>query len=176
MDEMEYTEHLEENEQPFVVDNDQKAEWCLRKKREAIADKLHWKQHYEEQYRKIEEACDRKCAWLDALLEQYFNSVPHKVSQTQESYKLLTGKLIRKQPKPSFEHDDQQLLDWMVADPDLNKYIATKDVVKWSELKKDLITMEDGSVALSTGEIVPGVKVTDRDPVFIAVTDEKGGE
>ena len=53
--------------------------------------------------------------------------VPHKVTKTQESYALPSGKLVLKEQKPEWVHDDTQLLPWVKAN--LPEMIRTKESI-----------------------------------------------
>lgn len=155
----------EEKEQiTFIVDDDQKAEWCLEKIREANAEKERWKKFYADQYAKVEASADAKIARMEFYLEQYFNTVPHKASKTQESYALPSGKLVFKQQGPEFVREDDKIADWL-QQSGLNYLIEKKP--KWGEMKKDLaLTVEGDQVVTADGEIVPGVAAVERGPVF----------
>lgn len=159
---------LTEEERRFTVDDDQKAEWCLEKIREAKADLMKWIEFYVEQTDKVKAKCEARVAFFEGMLQRYFATVPHKVAKTQESYALPSGKLVLKDQAPEWDHDDEQLLPWVKENvPDL---IRTKESVNWSELKKELTVIwnEDGgqTIVNADGLIVPGITVTERPDVF----------
>lgn len=159
---------LTEEEVRFTVDDDQKAEWCLDKIREANDEKEKWTAFYMDRLKKICDQCDAKIAFMQEKLKPYFAMVPHKVTKTQESYALPSGKLVLKEQKPEWVHDDAQLLPWVKAN--LPEMIRTKESVDWAELKKELtvIWQEDGTQTITNadGLIVPGVTVTERPDEF----------
>jgi hypothetical protein len=160
---------LTEEEIRFVVDNDQKADWALRRIREIKDEFLKWNDFYVAQTEKLKKAAEFRCHYLEHLLEEYFRKVPHKESKTQESYALPSGKLVLKEQKPEWTHDDEQLLPWVKQNvPNL---VRTKESVDWAELKKELtvIWQEDGSQMITNadGEIVPGITVTERPDKFV---------
>jgi len=159
-------EEVTDNEEQitFIVDDDQKAEWCLSKIREAEAEKKRWKEFYEERLEKVNAAEDAKIERMRFYLEQYFRTVPHKETKTQASYQLPSGKLVLKKQGPEFERDDDLILAWLKAN-DEQKYVKTKESVDWMELKKTL-TVFGEQVAGETGEIIPGITVTERPDVF----------
>ena len=159
---------LTEEERRFVIDDDQKADWAVRRIREIKDDFLKWNDFYVAQTEKALKAAEFRCHYLEHLLEEYFNTVPHKETKTQESYALPSGKLVRKEQKPEWTHDDEQLLPWLRKNaPEM---IKTKESVDWSAVKKGLgvIWQEDGSQTITNadGLIVPGVTVTERPDVF----------
>lgn len=153
-----------EEEAGFQVDDDQKAEWCIRKIQEAKKEMMDWIEFYVAQTDKVKDKCERRIQFFEYKLMQYFGSVPHKQTKTQESYQLPSGKLVLKKQAPDFERDDELILAWLKAN-DEDQYVKTKETVDWSELKKTL-TIVGEQVAGETGEIIPGITVTERPDVF----------
>ena len=151
--------------EPFRVTDDKSAEWCIRKIREAQAEKQRWRDYYAEQQRKIDQEADGTIGYFEALLADYFDTVPHKRTKTQESYQLPGGKLVRKQQAPEYQRDDASLLPWLKQNaPELVKVTETPD---WATLRKRLIIAPDGeTVATEDGEIIPGIKAIQRPEVF----------
>ena len=157
---------MTEEERRFTVDDDQKAEWCLEKIREAEAEKDKWKKFYADRLEKINNEQDATIERMRHYLEQYFLTVPHKVTKTQESYQLPSGKLVVKQHGPTFEHDDDQILEWLWANSlKPETYIEIKEKLKWADLKKVLKVAGNG-MATEDGEVVPGITVTEHEPEF----------
>ena len=151
--------------EPFRVTDDKSAEWCIRKIREARAEKQRWAEYYREQQRKIDQEADGTIGYFEALLADYFDSVPHKRTKTQESYQLPGGKLVRRQQAPEYQRDETALLPWLKENaPAL---VKVTEVADWAALKKQLVIATDGeTVATEDGEIVPGVKAIQRPEVF----------
>lgn len=155
----------------FVIDNDEKAEWALAKIREEQAEAQRiinvcksMIMHYEEQIKKAEEDFEKKTAYLRWQLEQYFDSVKKRRTKTQEVYKLPSGTLRRKYPKPEFERDEDKLIAWL-KERNMNDYIKVKETVDWANLKKS-IKVAGNKVVDDNGEVVEGVTVVERPPVF----------
>ena len=177
------SEYLDErNEEPamteeevrFMVDNDQKAEWCIRKIAEAKKEMMDWIEFYVAQTDKVKDRCERRIMFFEMKLKDYFSQVPHKVTKTQESYQLPSGKLVLKAQAPDFERDDEVLLKWVKKnEPDM---VKVKESVDWAALKKVLIVdfLPESSdndnvvpfVLTGDGEIVPGIRVELRPDVF----------
>jgi len=154
-----------EEEAGFQVDDDQKAEWCIRKIQEAKKEMMDWIDFYVAQTDKVKDKCERRIQFFEYKLMQYFGSVPHKQTKTQESYQLPSGKLVLKKQAPDFERDDELILAWLKAN-DEDQYVKTKETIDWSELKKTL-TIVGEQVAGETGEIIPGITVTERPDKFV---------
>ena len=169
MQEIAYTDQPEE----FTVTDDATAQWCMKKIKEAEADKEMWRKHYEAQMEKVNKAADESIAYFTAKLEEYFANVPHKATKTQESYTLPGGKLIRKKQQPKFETDDEALVPWL-EENFMGQLVKVKKSADWAALKKICSVTPDGEhIATDEGEIIPGVTVTQRPDVFkVEMEDE----
>jgi phage host-nuclease inhibitor protein Gam len=157
----------------FVVDSDQKAEWALRKIREHRADANRMAivcnaeiERYEQIRKEASDKCARDCAYLESLLHAYFVTVPHKATKTQESYKLPTGALKQKIREPEYVRTDAEILAWL-NEQGMSDYIEVKTSPKWADLKKVIAANGEAVIYPETGEIIPGVKIVERDPVFM---------
>lgn len=150
----------------FLIENDSKADWALRKIAEAQADTAKWADYYAGQAAKIKAQNDQTVAYFTSALEQYFDMVPHRTTKTQESYGLPSGKLVRKAQQPAYERDAEALLKWAKAS--LPEAVKVKEEASWTDIKNRIgKVMPDGSaVDKETGEIIDGVTVIERDPVF----------
>ena len=150
---------------PFTVDNDQKAEWAARKIREARQDTQKWTEYYERQLSAIRRANEDTEAYFAALLADYFETVPHKATKTQESYSLPSCKLVLKAQQPEFNRDEAVLCDYLgkKGRDDLVRITRRAD---WAALKKTLKVMEDGTCVDADGEVVEGVQAFSRMPEF----------
>lgn len=160
------TEVLSEIEKPerFIIDDDQKAEWALEQIRNAEDEKARWRDHFSEQMARINETCDLTINNMKEMLREYFATVPHKVTKTEENYRLPSGKLVMKKLGPEFDFDDNELIDWLEKNKP-GQYIKTKKAVDWIGLKKTL-TVVGEIVADDTGEIIPCIKVYERPDEF----------
>lgn len=159
------------NCEPFRIDNDAKAEWAISKIREEQAEAMRIINvcksmilHYEEQMKKAEEDFEKKTAYLRSQLEQYFDSVEKRRTKTQEVYKLPSGTLRRKYLKPEFKRDEEKLVKWL-KDRQMNEYIKVKESPDWANLKKAIQVVGD-KVVDENGEVVEGITVVERPPVF----------
>lgn len=160
---------------PFTVDNDQKAEWAARKIREARQDTKAWTEYYERQLSAIRRANEDTEAYFAALLADYFDTVPHKATKTQESYSLPSCKLVLKTQQPEFNRDEVALCDYLdkKGRDDLVRITRRAD---WAALKKTLKVMEDGTCVDADGEVVEGVQAFSRQPEFKIEMKESVGD
>ena len=103
--------------------------------------------------------------YFAALLADYFETVPHKATKTQESYSLPSCKLVLKAQQPEFNRDEAVLCDYLdkKGRDDLVKITRRAD---WAALKKTLKVMEDGTCVDADGEVVEGVQAFSRQPEF----------
>jgi hypothetical protein len=159
------SELLKAETEGFVIDTDAKAEWALQKIREARADRDRWVKWYREKIDEITEQTDFDTMNLERMLAEYFATVPHKVTKTQESYKLPGGKLVMKTQNPEFKRDDKAIIDWVKANG-MPQFVKVKEELAWQELK-DATAVFEGHIVTEDGEIIPGVEVVNRDAKFI---------
>lgn len=171
--ELEEVLELAESEQEgFSINDDSTADWALRKIAEERAELERLKSIAENQIEEInqkikylENATERRTNFLKGCLGQYFQTVPHKATKTQETYKLLSGSLVFKLPKQTMVKDDAQLLDYFRQNG-MPEYIKTKEEPAWGEYKKNLTIVDGHAMDTVTGEIVDVIRVEETPGVF----------
>lgn len=161
-------------DETFVIDNDQKADWALKKIKAELTELERLTELAEAEIAELEqkikdeqEASERRCSYLRAALELYFDSVEHKHTKTQESYKLLHGTLVRKHGGIDYERDDDKLTGWM-QEHDYDDMVTIKTSPQWGNFKRLLSAdPETGVVTVAaTGEVVAGVKAVQKPDTF----------
>lgn len=145
--------------------NDAEANWCIKKICEAEKNKKFWKEYYAEQLRKVVESEDSTINYFTALLVDYFDKVPHKKAAKSESYALPNGKLVFKAQQPEYKRDEQALVEWLERNGRGNEVLIAKSV-NWSDFKKTIKTDGSAAVDAASGEIIDGITVIERPPVF----------
>lgn len=164
-----------ESAEAFSIDNDQKADWALRKikaERDELQrlTELH-DAEVAELDAKLDEAqrrCDSRTGHLLGLLERYFSTVEPRRTKTTEQYKLLNGSLVRKPGGVDYERDDEALADWLRQDPGKENLLNIKITPRWGMVKR-LVQgdPETGAVTFAeTGEIVPGLTAVRKPDSF----------
>lgn len=160
--------------EPFTVDNDMKAEWVLSKIRRIRADQKKEKdelarqmQFYQDQMDMIDRQADEEVTFFESMLIPYFaermDSGFTKSTKTQTTYKLPSGKLVLKKQEPTYDRNNAELLPWLKANrPEL---VKVEESPNWAELKKT-ITVVGEAATTKDGEVIPGVKVTEREDKF----------
>ncbi len=158
-------------QESFSVSCDNSAEWAIKKIAEETAEAQRFInvcdtmiKEYQFKRQKAQEHLDTKTSYLKGLLQQYFETVPHKATKTQETYKLPSGTLKRKFGGVEYVRNDEVLLAWL-QDNNHEKFIKIKESPDWAELKKT-VTISGNSVVTAEGEIVGGVMVTEKEDKF----------
>lgn len=158
-------------EQGFIIDNDSKADWAVRTIREAQAERDRLLALAEqriaeltEQMEGIRERCIRNTEHLMQQLGQYMGMVKTKQTKTQETYQLLSGKLVHKYGGYDYKRDDQQVIAWCMANG-RGSMVKVKEELDWAELKKTL-TVQDDMAVTEDGEIIPGIVVEHKPDRF----------
>lgn len=158
-------EHHDEDAPEFVVDNDSKADWALRKILEARNERDRMVAHFKRQIELAESACQRTEETMSALLMPYMDQVPAKRTKTQTTWQLPSGTIRIKQQAPEFRRDDAVLADWMLVNG-FDRFVDRVPKPQWAKLKP-LVDVVGGDVVLhDTGEIINGVCAVARPPKF----------
>lgn len=155
----------------FSINDDSKAEWALniikleRQERDRLIEVCEKRiEEYKQKIEQYKEQYEKRESYLKSLLNQYFQTVPHKKTKTQETYKLPSGTLKLKLPSVEYQRDDAKLLEWLKTSG-MKQYIQTKETPKWVELKK-IIQVAGDKVLTQDGEIVEGVTAVEKPATF----------
>lgn len=148
------------------------ADWAVRKIAEERAELARIKELADAQIQRIEEkvaAAERRCEngtrFLTSKLTEYFQIVPHKVTKTKHSYRLLSGSLSLKLGQPAMKQDDEKLVQYLKDSGQL-EFIKTEEKPKWGDFKKQLQIVGASAVDKETGEIVEGVTIETKPDTF----------
>lgn len=158
----------------FVIDNDNKANWAIKKIKEATAeaDRLlaivaAEREELDAKEQAIEDKLENDTKYLKSLLYGYFETVESKETKTQKSYKLLDGSLIFKKPAMKIvkPEEDTALIDYL--EKNAPALVETVKKPAWGEFKKTLAVSDAGEVLdTNTGEILDFVKAEESEAVF----------
>lgn len=166
-DEEFWNEDKEEEKQEFKIDSDLLANWSIKKIKQETEehDRLVEiaKGEIEELNRQIallDKALENKTGYLKGKLQEYFMTVEHKETKTQESYKLLSGSLIWKKPSQKMAPDKEKLLEYVKAN-NMPEYVKVKEDVDWAGLKKDCTIQGNQVINNQTGEVIDCIAVED---------------
>lgn len=161
----EVLERPEDMRKGFSIKDDAVADWAVKKIAEEQAelerltiiakqqiDALQLKVNY------LEEVAERKTSFLKGCLSEYFRTVPHKSTKTQESYKLLSGSLVMKLASQKMVKDDAELVEYFHKN-NMSEYIKIEEKPMWAEFKKNLSIIDGNVINSVTGEVVDVVRV-----------------
>ena len=155
-------EITEEGKKPFVVDNDEKADWAARVVKEEAEERDRLlalvkaeRERLDAREKEIKERYIRNTDYLETQLISYMATVKTRDTPTQSSYALLNAKLVYKLPKVDIQ-PGEALVSWLEANrPELVKVEKKPD---WAEVKKKVVMLNDNVYAMSdTGEIIDGI-------------------
>lgn len=156
----------------FSINDDVTADWALQKIKEERDECERLSVIACEQIAEInlkmkhlEETAERKTAFLKGCLAEYFKTVPHKATKTQENYKLLNGSLVMKLGSQKMVKDDAELIEYFHQN-NMSEYIKTEEKPIWAEFKKNLSIVDGKVVDTTTGEVVDVVRVEDVPGTF----------
>ena len=175
---MELVEYLDqetgvEEKERFVVDNEQKANWALRKikqlqekQKENAALAASEIRRIAEWERDVNGELQNNINFFTRLLSDYHRQVLEQDPKAK-TIKLPYGKLKMRAQQPEYIRDNDKLLAWLESKGTIGKaYIKITKSPHWGELKKRLRIAGDRMVDPETGEVVPGVEVVEREPKF----------
>lgn len=162
----------EQQTEAWVITNDGTADWAVRKIKEeqdeyARLNALAHDQIAEINHR-IEDAerrMESRTRYLKEKLLEYFGTVPHRETKTQEKYQLLSGSLVFTKPKMSMEKDDAALLEYLKK-TGYTAYVKTEEKPVWGEFKKLLTIVDDKVVNPETGEAMDCVRLVEKEASF----------
>ena len=149
----------------FVIDTDAKAAWAMKKIKEARDDRDTFVAWYKGKIKEIEEQTEFNTMALERMLADYFATVPHKKTKTQESYALPGGKLVMKKQQPEYKHKDDVVIDWLKKNNN-QQFIKVKEELDWAGLKAT-VGVFNGTCVDENGEIIPGIEVVEREEKFV---------
>jgi hypothetical protein len=154
----------------FIIDNDNAAEWAIKKISETRAELARYEMVcqnaisvYQMKMADARDKAHRETNGLEGMLRSYFEQVPHKATKTQETYKLPSGTLKLKRGGIEYVRDEEALLPWVKENaPDM---VKVKESVDWAGLKAT-VSVSGSSVVDESGEKIPGVTVVEKPDTF----------
>ena len=157
----------EEQQEGFKIDSDSKAEWAVKRIKEAEREQNRLLALVDEERAELDvrekEILDnyaQKTDGLKAMLEEYLRAQYAKEeareTNTQITYQLLSGKLVYKKSGLELKQNADVLVNWCMEHlPDAVKVTYTP---KWAEIKKNIKVVDGVPVYAPTGEVVDGVE------------------
>ena len=157
----------EEQQEGFKIDSDSKAEWAVKRIKEAEREQNRLLALVDEERAELDvrekEILDnyaKKTDGLKTMLEEYLRAQYAKEeareTNTQITYQLLSGKLVYKKSGLELKQNADVLVNWCKEHlPDAVKVTYTP---KWAEIKKNIKVVDGVPVYAPTGEVVDGVE------------------
>lgn len=164
-------EEQEVDEERFVIDSDELADWALRKIIEA-ENEIEKVEHFAEtQIRQIEN-------WKAKQTDKHHNSIEHFQSLLAEylqnkrkddpklkSITLPNGLLGFRKRQPKWIYDEKQALE-SLEKAKLNKFIKVEKKLDKNAIKKAFDVVEDKVINPETGEVLEGITVNEQGESF----------
>lgn len=164
-------EEMRAEKNEFTIDSDEMAEWALKKVLAAKKEKERLtalidaeREKLDRKQEDIDKRYENDTSYLLYKLSEYFKTVEHKETKTQESYQLLSGKLVFKKPTVKLEQDKNALLNWCKTNAP--EYVRTEQSVEWGQIKKCMRIVGESVIYDATGEVVQGVAITETAGTF----------
>jgi len=161
----------------FLIDNDQKANWALRKIRHLKQKKKENKEFAETEIKAIQKEIDEVNEWLESENESLDNDIEYMegmlrvyAEQLKEddpklkTHKLPFGQLQFRKQRDKWKYDNDKLLEFV--EKNLKDTIKIKKKVDKRKLKKKIRVVGSKTVVADTGEVVEGIEVTERGEKF----------
>ncbi|PUU90824.1 MAG: hypothetical protein CI947_1359 [Halanaerobium sp.] len=174
---------IKNEDKGFVVDDDNKATWCLRKIKHFKSKQEKNKELAEEQIREIEKEIKEVEEWLEAENSKLENSIEFMKSKLHlyaqqlreknpdlKTHKLPFGQLQFRSQRPKWKYDNDRLLDF--AEKKYQELIKVKKSVDKRELKSKAKIVGGRVIIEKTGELVEGVEVVERGEKFKVKTND----
>lgn len=166
---IEETERTEAQHDTWKIENDQQAEWWIKRHQFELRDLQRNLSLVKEEMRILEqkelEIMDKQKqieSSMQAKLIEYFESIPDDVkksTKTQTKYTLPSINIIRKRQNPEYVQNEEFISYLKESYPE---YIEVVEKAKWGEFKKRTDVINGQLIDTETGEIVQGVEVVER--------------
>jgi phage host-nuclease inhibitor protein Gam len=150
----------------FTVDDQEKANWALRKLRSLQEKKLANEELANKEKAKIDAWLNEVNSQLDQDIE-YFQGLltAYAIRLRQEdpkfkSIKLPNGKFGFRKQQPKWQYDDRKLLEYLKLN-NLNELIRTKEEVDKSKLKKLVQIVNGQAIDPEAGEVIDRITIVE---------------
>jgi len=161
----------------FIIDNDSKANWALRKIRHMKKKQNKNKELAESQIEKIQKEIDEIEHWLEKENEKVQKNIDFMKSKLKnyamelkddnpdlKTHNLPFGALKFRKRQPKWNYNDDKLLEF--AESNLEEAVKIKKKVDKRKLKKKAEVVGNKAVLEDTGEVIDGIKVVERPEKF----------
>ena len=160
----------------FTVTDLSSATWAMRKLVAIRRKELDIGEAAQEQIRILTNWCaveqrkmQQQAAYFESLLADYHQRVLGE-DERAKTITLPHGKLTFRAQQPTYTRNDDELLAWARAtSPEL---VVVTESPNWAEIKQYGKAVGNQLFDPATGEVIPGVTVTERPAKFAITLDE----
>lgn len=158
----------EHGQESFTVKDDMVAEWCIKKIAAERAEVARMRMVVDSaislyKFKLAEFEGKHSTQFLEGVLANYFESVPHKKTKTQETYALPSGVLKMKKGGIEYNRDEEALTAWVKENAP--EFLKVKETTDWAGLKAK-VTVNGHSVIDDSGEVIPGIVAIQKPDTF----------
>jgi hypothetical protein len=175
-------ENQKKEEDYFVIDNDQKANWALRKIRHLKKKKNENEEFAKTEIEVIQKEIDEVNQWLETENSNLNNDIEYMEGMLRvyaeqlktddpklKTHKLPFGQLQFRKQRDKWKYDNDKLLEF--AEKSLEDIIKIKKQVDKRKLKKKIKIVGSKAVVADTGEVIEGIEIIQRGEKFKVKTD-----
>ena len=159
------------NDERFIVDDDQKANWALRKISELQKEVERNTKLAEQEIDKIKqwETTQNKqigdsILYFEGLLNEYAIK-QREIDPEFKSMSLPNGRFGFRKQQPKWEYNDEKVLSYL-EQAGMNDLIRTTRVPNKAEIRKIFEVVDDKVINKETGEVVEGIEIEQREEKF----------
>ena len=150
----------------LVIDTPSRADWAIREIKAIDTEYERMIAVAKEQVQTLLAAHRKSRGFWEEKLAAFMQNVQAECrkTETQEIYKLASGTLRIKHPKPEWIRHEQTLLTW--ARTHAERFVKVVESLNWADLKKTLSVLKDGTIVDERGQAVEGILLEDRPATF----------
>lgn len=171
------TDHLINDAERFVVDDQNKANWALRKIKEM-------QKEIDEAEEFVQEETRRNNEWLKSIKSNKQADIDHftnllmgyavTLSKDDPKFKSLnlpSGRFGFRKQQPKWEYDNEKAVESLKR-AGLSDFIRVKEEPNKADIKRGFHVTNGQAVNPDTGEIIEGITVTEQEDSFNVVVDK----
>ena len=165
-----------EDKSRFIIDDDNKADWALRKIAES-KNEIYKISYFadseinriEDWERKEKEKYESSIDYFTGLLAEYA-SQKRKQNSDFKSQSLPAGRIRFKKQQPKWNVDKEKVVK-SIKSTGRDDLIRIKEEPSMNDIKKAFIVVDGQAIDEETGQVIEGIKVEDREDKFEVVTE-----
>lgn len=120
-------------------------------------------QRIQKWYAKQAEANQNSVDFLEGLIREYAKA--QRANDPKWKQKSPYGLVSFRKQQPEWKYDDEIALDYFLRSEWVETCVHVKHELDKTKIKESFTVVDEKLIVISTGEVIPGVMVTNRDPV-----------